>query len=55
MTTPPYRQLLVTLLLVDCNPLANIELVAEPAKNFVVIMKNGVICKNARDTLSQLT
>lgn len=34
------------LLLVDGNPLKNIELVADPDKNFVVIMKDGVIYKN---------
>lgn len=35
------------LLLVDGNPLENINLVAEPGKNFLVIMKDGVIYKNA--------
>jgi len=34
------------LLLVDGNPLANIDLVGDPAKNFVVIMKDGKIYKN---------
>ncbi|CAN7328718.1 amidohydrolase family protein [Phenylobacterium sp. LjRoot164] len=34
------------LLLVDGDPLENINLVADPARNFVVIMKNGVIYKN---------
>jgi imidazolonepropionase-like amidohydrolase len=34
------------LLLVDGNPLDNIMLVADPAKNFLVIMKDGVIYKN---------
>ncbi len=38
---------LADLLLVDGDPLANIALVADPAKNFVVIMKDGVIYKNA--------
>ena len=33
-------------LLVDGNPLDNIELVADPAKNFVVIMKGGKVYKN---------
>ena len=37
---------LADLLLVDDNPLENIELVADPAKNFVVIMKDGKIFKN---------
>jgi len=34
------------LLLVDGNPLQNLDLVADPGKNFVVIMKNGKIYKN---------
>jgi imidazolonepropionase-like amidohydrolase len=34
------------LLLVDGNPLENIALVADPARNFLVIMKDGVIYKN---------
>lgn len=37
---------LADLLLVDGDPLANIELVADPGRNFVVIMKDGVIYKN---------
>jgi imidazolonepropionase-like amidohydrolase len=37
---------LADLLLVDGNPLENIELVADPAKNFIVIMKDGKIFKN---------
>jgi len=37
---------LADLLLVDGNPIENIELVADPAKNFVVIMKDGKIHKN---------
>ena len=36
---------LADLILVDGNPLENIELIANPAKNFVVIMKDGVIYK----------
>jgi imidazolonepropionase-like amidohydrolase len=35
------------LLLVDGNPLADIDLVGDPAKNFVLIMKEGKIYKNA--------
>jgi imidazolonepropionase-like amidohydrolase len=31
---------------VDGNPLKNIDLVADPGKNFVVIMKDGKIYKN---------
>jgi imidazolonepropionase-like amidohydrolase len=37
---------LADLLLVDGNPLENIKLVDDPAKHFVVIMKNGTIHKN---------
>lgn len=37
---------LADLLLVDGNPLDDIKLVEDPAKNFVVIMKNGRIYKN---------
>ncbi len=38
---------LADLLLVDGDPLANIDLIADPAKNFVVIMKDGRIYKNS--------
>ena len=38
---------LADLILVNGNPLANLELVAEPDVNFVVIMKDGVIHKNS--------
>jgi imidazolonepropionase-like amidohydrolase len=34
------------LLLVDGNPLENIKLIEDPAKNFVVIMKDGKLVKN---------
>ena len=34
------------LLLVDGDPIANINLVADPDKNFVVIMKDGKVYKN---------
>jgi len=37
---------LADLLLVDGDPLANIKLLEDPGKNFVVIMKNGKIYKN---------
>jgi imidazolonepropionase-like amidohydrolase len=37
---------LADLLLVDGNPLENIALVADPARNFQVIMKDGKIYKN---------
>ena len=39
---------LANLLLVDGNLLENIKLVAEPDKNFLVIMKNGTIYKKHR-------
>jgi imidazolonepropionase-like amidohydrolase len=38
---------LADLLLVDGDPLANLDLIADPAKNFLVIMKDGKIYKNA--------
>jgi imidazolonepropionase-like amidohydrolase len=38
---------LADLLLVDGNPLEDINLVANPDKNFVVIMKDGTIYKNS--------
>ena len=37
---------LADLLLVDGNPLENIRLIEDPAKNFLVIMKDGNIYKN---------
>jgi imidazolonepropionase-like amidohydrolase len=37
---------LADLLLVDGNPVEKIKLIADPAKNFVVIMKDGKIYKN---------
>lgn len=40
---------LADLLLVDGNPLENLDLVADPDKNFVVIMKDGEIYKNILD------
>ena len=36
---------LADLLLVEGNPLANIDLIADPQKNFTVIMKDGVVYK----------
>jgi imidazolonepropionase-like amidohydrolase len=38
---------LADLLLIDGDPIADIKLIEDPAKNFVVIMKNGKIYKNA--------
>jgi imidazolonepropionase-like amidohydrolase len=40
---------LADLVLVDGNPVENIELIANPAKNFPIIMKDGKIYK---DTLN---
>ncbi|MCD4782869.1 MAG: amidohydrolase family protein [Candidatus Eremiobacteraeota bacterium] len=37
---------LADLILVDGNPLENLDLVADPEKNFVVIMKDGKVYKN---------
>jgi imidazolonepropionase-like amidohydrolase len=34
------------LLLVDGDPMANVDLIGDPAKNFVVIMKDGKVYKN---------
>ena len=43
---------LADLLLVDGNPLENINLVADPEKNFVIIMKDGKIHKNSLPKLN---
>ena len=37
---------LADLLLIEGNPLENIQLIADPARNFLVIMKDGKIYKN---------
>jgi imidazolonepropionase-like amidohydrolase len=37
---------LADLLLVDGNPIENIALIADPQRNFLVIMKDGKIYKN---------
>jgi imidazolonepropionase-like amidohydrolase len=37
---------LADLILIDGNPLENIQLIAEPAKSFFVIMKDGKVVKN---------
>jgi len=37
---------LADLLLVDGNPIENINLIADPARNFIVIMKDGKVYKN---------
>ena len=41
---------LADLLLLDGDPIANINLVADPDKSFVVIMKDGRIYKNTLST-----
>ena len=46
---------LADLLLVDGDPIANIKLVEDPAKNFVVIMKDGKIYKNTLEPSMALT
>ena len=38
---------LAGLIIVDGDPIADIKLVADPAKNFVLTMKDGVVYKNA--------
>lgn len=38
---------LADMLLVDGDPIANIKLIEDPAKNFVVIMKDGMVYKNS--------
>ena len=40
---------LADLILVDGNPLENLDLVADPENKFVVIMKDGKIYKNILD------
>jgi imidazolonepropionase-like amidohydrolase len=42
---------LADLLLVDGDPVANIKLIEDPAKNLVVIMKDGKIYKNSLDSV----
>jgi imidazolonepropionase-like amidohydrolase len=37
---------LADLLLVNGDPIANIKLIEDPEKNFIVIMKDGKIFKN---------
>jgi imidazolonepropionase-like amidohydrolase len=48
---------LADLLLVDGDPIADIDLIADPAKNLVVIMKDGKVYKNSlgadRQTLTE--
>jgi imidazolonepropionase-like amidohydrolase len=42
---------LADLVLVDGDPLADIRLIADPAKNFVVIVKDGTVYKNSLGTV----
>ena len=44
---------LADLLLVDGDPLANINLIADPAKNLLIIMKDGKIYKNTLGSTPQ--
>lgn len=37
---------LADMLLVDGDPIANIDLISDPSKNFLMIMKDGKIYKN---------
>ena len=39
---------LADLLLVEGDPLANVDLIADPQKNFAVIMKDGVVYKSEK-------
>jgi imidazolonepropionase-like amidohydrolase len=38
---------LADLILVDGDPIANLKLIADPETNFLVIMKDGRVVKNA--------
>ena len=38
---------LADLLLVDGDPLSNLQLVADPGRNFKIIMKDGKVYKNS--------
>ncbi|QIF00721.1 amidohydrolase family protein [Roseimicrobium sp. ORNL1] len=44
---------LADLLLVNGDPLVNLELIADPAKNFLVIMKDGTVHKNTLGARAQ--
>ena len=41
---------LADLLLVDGDPLVDLKLIADPDKNFIIIMKDGTIYKDAIGT-----
>ena len=44
------EEALADLLVIDGNPLENIELVARPDKNLMIIMKDGKLYKNTLPT-----
>jgi imidazolonepropionase-like amidohydrolase len=44
---------LADLILVDGDPIANLDLMGDPTKNFMVIMKNGKIYKNTLNAIPQ--
>ena len=46
VVSPNPEGALADLLLVDGDPIVDITLIADPAKNFLVIMKDGKIYKN---------
>jgi isopentenyl diphosphate isomerase/L-lactate dehydrogenase-like FMN-dependent dehydrogenase len=46
MVDPLEEGALADLLLVDGNPLADIKLIEDPAKNFLLIMKDGRVYKD---------
>jgi len=46
---------LADLLLVDGDPIANLKLIENPKKNFIVIMKDGAIYKNSLEPSMALT
>ena len=46
MVFPNPEGALADLLLVDGDPIVDITLIADPAKNFLVILKDGKIYKN---------
>ncbi len=44
---------LADLILVDGDPIANLDLMADPEKNFLVIMKGGKVYKNTLNAAPQ--
>jgi imidazolonepropionase-like amidohydrolase len=45
---------LADLIVVDGDPIADLKLVEDPAKNFVVIMKDGAVFKNTLSPNAEL-